>query len=126
MVRLNRIYTRTGDGGTTRLVGAQEVSKDSLRIESYGTVDELNTIIGLVRTFLDQSAAEPEVKARLASWLKLVQNDLFDLGADLATRIEDRWANMPLIGPQDITALEETMDALNEELPPPPATAGRS
>lgn len=118
MVRLNRIYTRTGDGGTTRLVGSQEVSKDSLRIETYGTVDELNTVVGLVRTFADQSQASGPEKERIAAWLKIVQNDLFDLGADLATRIEDRWAGMPLIQQADIDALEQTIDALNEELPP--------
>jgi cob(I)alamin adenosyltransferase len=118
MVRLNRIYTRTGDGGMTRLVGSQEVSKDSLRIETYGTVDELNTIVGLIRTFAHQSTASAEETQRLISWLTLVQNDLFNLGADLATRIEDRWANMPLIEATDVTALEQVMDALNEELPP--------
>lgn len=117
MVRLNRIYTRTGDKGMTRLVGAQEVPKDSLRIEAYGTVDELNTIIGLARTFLEQSPAPDEVKAVLSGWLKPLQHNLFNLGADLATRMEDRWATMPLIDQGDIDALEQVMDHLNEDLP---------
>lgn len=117
MVRLNRIYTRTGDKGTTRLVGAQEVPKDSLRIEAYGTVDELNTVVGLVRTFLDASAAAPEDQERLRTWLRRLQNDLFNLGADMATRLEDRWAGMPLIGQREIDALEAVMDELNAELP---------
>ncbi len=117
MVRLNRIYTRTGDKGTTRLVGAQEVPKDSLRIEAYGTVDELNTIVGLVRTFLEPSSADPAVKEQLRSWLKVLQNDLFNLGSDLATRLPDRWSGMPLIGQAQIDALEVLMDTLNDELP---------
>ena len=117
MVRLNRIYTRTGDKGTTRLVGAQEVPKDSLRIEAYGTVDELNTIVGLVRTFLEPSSADPAVKEQLRSWLKVLQNDLFNLGSDLATRLPDRWPGMPLIGQAQIDALEVLMDTLNDELP---------
>ncbi len=118
MVRLTRIYTRTGDKGETRLVGGQSVPKDSLRIEAYGTVDELNAIIGLVRTSLMTSNAEAALKDRLATWLKELQNNLFNLGSDLATRTEDRWEGQPLIVQEDVTALEALMDDLNEDLPP--------
>lgn len=118
MVRLNRIYTRTGDKGTTRLVGGQEVAKDSLRIEAYGTVDELNAIMGLARTFLEESSAPEPVKNELRQWLKQAQNDLFNLGSDLATRFGDRYEGQPVIRAEDVTALETLMDRLNEELPP--------
>mgnify|MGYP001428259536 CR=1 FL=1 len=118
MVRLNRIYTRTGDKGSTHLVGGQKVPKDSLRIEAYGTVDELNTILGLVRTFLMQSDAEQALKARLSDWLKLTQNNLFNLGSDLATRTEDRWEGMPLTRLEDVQTLEATIDSLNDDLEP--------
>ncbi|MEC8025354.1 MAG: cob(I)yrinic acid a,c-diamide adenosyltransferase [Myxococcota bacterium] len=118
MVRLNRIYTRTGDKGSTHLVGGQKVPKDSLRIEAYGTIDELNTILGLVRTFLMQSDAEQALKTRLSDWLKLTQNNLFNLGSDLATRTEDRWEGMPLTRLEDVETLEATIDSLNDDLEP--------
>lgn len=118
MVRLNRIYTRTGDKGTTRLVGGQEVPKTDVRIEAYGTVDELNAILGLVRTFADRSDADAALKERLIGWLKQVQNDLFDLGSDLATRIEDRWEGQPLVHQDNVDRLEAVIDALNEDLEP--------
>ncbi|MFC6050146.1 ATP:cob(I)alamin adenosyltransferase, partial [Methylobacterium hispanicum] len=76
MVKLNRIYTRTGDKGTTALADGQRRSKADLRVETYGTVDETNACIGLARLH-----AEPRLDAMLAA----IQNDLFDLGADLAT-----------------------------------------
>jgi cob(I)alamin adenosyltransferase len=117
MVRLNRIYTRTGDKGETRLVGGQAVPKDSLRIEAYGTVDELNSVLGLVRTFSPESG-DAEARARLDDWLRRTQNSLFDLGSDLATRLEDRWENQPLIDADDVTELETLMDSLNEDLDP--------
>ena len=113
MVRLTKIYTRTGDGGTTRLVGGQEVSKDDLRIESYGVIDELNAILGVARTHSGE-----EGLATVDAFLLRTQNRLFDLGSDLATRIEDRWEGMPLIGSEDIDALEQHIDSWNEDLEP--------
>src|SRR2546422_10539757 len=106
MARLTKIYTRTGDKGSTGLVGGQRVSKDSPRIWAYGTVDELNSAIGLARTF----RPDKKTDAVLAG----IQNDLFDLGAELATpgqsatRIEQR----------RIDALEKLMDAHNAKLGP--------
>lgn len=120
MVTLSRIYTRTGDGGMTRLVGGQEVGKDSLRIESYGTVDELNAILGLCRMEVDApsdgTTIEAGERARLSEWLFELQQALFDLGSDLATLIEDRWEGQPLVEQGDIDALERFIDDENQHL----------
>ena len=118
MVRLNRIYTRTGDAGQTRLVGGQQVEKDSLRIEAYGTIDELNAILGIVRSNVAAGPAGSEPHERLLAWLALTQNRLFDLGSDLATRLDDRFEGLPVIQAEDATALEVVIDALNEDLEP--------
>jgi len=115
MVRLNRIYTKAGDGGQTRLVGGQKVSKDSLRIESYGTVDELSSCIGLARTALE-SAGAPDGAAELAGMLRRIQNELFNLGSDLATLPEDRHPRQPLIEARHVEALEREIDGWNEHL----------
>ncbi len=117
MVTLSKIYTRTGDRGTTRLVGGQQVPKDSARIEAYGTVDELNAVIGLVRSALNQDGRLPAPdRARLDAWFHTMQQNLFDLGSDLATRVEDRWEGMPLISQADIDALEAFIDRDNAHL----------
>lgn len=117
MVTLSKIYTRTGDGGTTRLVGGQEVAKNSLRIEAYGTVDELNAVIGVVRAELAEAGAIPaEPRATLDAWLHEVQQRLFDLGSDLATLIEDRWEDQPLIEDAHVTAIERFIDVQNAGL----------
>lgn len=120
MVTLSKIYTRTGDGGTTRLVGGQEVAKDDLRIEAYGTVDELNALFGLARVELahptDGTAIADDDRERLDGWLLDVQQDLFDLGSDLATLIEDRWPGQPLIESGDVLALEAFIDRENAGL----------
>jgi len=116
MVRLNRIYTKTGDRGQTRLVGGQKVSKDSLRLECYGTVDELSACLGLVRTALETTDAPPGAE-ELRQIVARVQNELFNLGSDLATLIDDRWEGMPLIEARHVEALEKHIDAWNEDLP---------
>ncbi len=119
MVRLTRIYTRTGDGGQTRLVGGQQVPKDSARIEAYGTVDELNSCVGLVRAALpNNDALSADARAGLASWLHDVQQRLFDLGSDLATRLEDRYDGQPIIHASQVTGLETRIDAWNADLEP--------
>jgi len=115
MVRLNRIYTKAGDGGQTRLVGGQKVAKDSLRLESYGTVDELSACIGLARTALEQTGAPAEAAA-LATVLRRIQNELFNLGSDLATLVEDRHPKQPVIEARHVTALEHEIDGWNEHL----------
>lgn len=117
-MRITRVYTRTGDKGSTRLVGGQEVPKDHVRIEAYGTVDELNSILGIVRVHNRTSGAEPEAVARIDQMLHRIQNDLFNVGSDLATRPEDRWPGMYRVGGEDVTRLEEWIDALNEDVGP--------
>lgn len=113
MVRINRVYTKTGDQGDTALIGGDRVSKASLRIECYGTVDEVNATIGLVRTALEQSAAGP----RLLPVIGRIQNELFNLGSQLATPDPGQRAQMPPIEERHVTALETLMDDLNEDLP---------
>lgn len=116
-VRLDRIYTRTGDDGSTRLVGGQKVRKDSPRLEAYGTVDELNAVLGLARTSL-LAAPAPAGARELAAVVERIQNELFNLGSDLATRPEDVGPAQPLIRDEHVTALEKEIDGWNESLPP--------
>ena len=117
-MRITKVYTRTGDRGMTRLVGGQQVPKDDVRIDAYGTSDELNCIVGLVRMELARSPAAEATRARLDGWLEAIQNDLFNLGSDLATRAEDRWEGMRLVADPDVARLEEEIDAMNEVLDP--------
>jgi cob(I)alamin adenosyltransferase len=116
MVRLNRIYTKTGDGGQTRLVGGQQVPKNSPRIETYGTVDELMACLGLVRTALDSPPVPPGA-AELAVIVVRIQNELFNLGSDLATLPADRHPQQPVIEARHVEALERDLDAMNDPLP---------
>ena len=101
VVRLNRIYTKAGDGGDTRLVGGQRVRKDTLRIEAYGTIDEVSACLGLARTALIAPAAPAGADA-LAAVLVRIQNELFNLGSDLATLPEDRRPQQPVIEPRHV------------------------
>ena len=110
MVRLTRIYTRGGDKGDTSLGDGSRVPKQSLRVEAYGTVDEANAVIGLARLH-----ADPEADAMLAR----IQNDLFDLGADLCTPEDGRRAAGALrIVAAQIVRLEQEIDAMNARLGP--------
>ena len=84
-MRISKVYTRTGDGGKTRLAGGQEVWKDSVRVEAYGTVDELNSMLGLARASNVQTGTNAETWQRIGNILKWTQNKLFDLGGILAT-----------------------------------------
>jgi cob(I)alamin adenosyltransferase len=117
-MRITKVYTRGGDKGMTSLVGGDRVRKDHVRIESYGTVDELNAVIGLARTFNGRSTADAAVVARLDEMLRAVQNDLFNVGADLATPAESRWEGMHRVGGEEVTRLEGWIDELNGDLPP--------
>jgi cob(I)alamin adenosyltransferase len=125
--KLTRIYTRTGDDGTTGLVGGQRVKKNALRIEAYGTIDELSSVIGLARTALaDVRRTRPvqdlaravRVAAALDAWLAWTQDVLFNLGTDLATLPKNRWEGMPLVSTSDTLALERAIDAAQTELEP--------
>ncbi len=113
MVVLNRIYTRTGDGGTTALASGERRPKHDLRIEAYGTVDETNACIGLVR---QHTGGDPELDAMLSR----IQNDLFDLGADLATpETGEPLAYEPLrVVQAQVDRLERELDALNAGIEP--------
>ena len=113
MVRINHVYTRTGDKGKTGLVGGARVAKDHARIEAYGTVDELNATVGMVRAALARSKAKKALDGILAR----VQNELFDLGAELATPDAERRKRGPAIAEHHVTRLEEEIDRLNEDLP---------
>ena len=114
MVVLNKIYTRTGDKGTTALGSGTRVPKHHLRIASYGTVDEANSVIGVARINLDKS--QSEVDAMLAR----IQNDMFDLGADLCTPVTGEPLDYePLrISDKQVERLEREIDRLNGELEP--------
>jgi cob(I)alamin adenosyltransferase len=111
MPRITKVYTRTGDDGTTGLGAGGRVGKDSPRIEAYGTVDELNSAIGL--------ALAMGVNDAIASALASIQNDLFHLGSDLCVPEEEKASRpVPRIEERHVTSLEELMDRLSEELAP--------
>jgi cob(I)alamin adenosyltransferase len=118
MPKLTRIYTRTGDDGTTGLVGGQRVKKNALRIETYGTVDECSSAIGIARSGLRPLLETRARAARLDGWLAWVQDSLFNLGSDLATLPKDRWEGMPLIADDDVVALERAIDEAQRDLAP--------
>ena len=118
---INRVYTRTGDAGLTRLVGGQQVPKHDARIEAYGTVDELNAFVGVARQTLVEAfpTAPPERKealATLGATLMRVQHELFNLGSILATLPEDVHPKQPRVTAAEIARLEEEMDACQTEL----------
>ena len=117
-MRITKVYTRTGDQGMTRLVGGQQVPKDDVRIHAYGTTDELNAIVGLVRMELGRGAWQGADRDAFDAQLQQIQNDLFNLGSDLATRSEDRWEGMRLLNSGDVERLEHEIDAMNESIPP--------
>jgi cob(I)alamin adenosyltransferase len=112
MVALNRIYTRAGDGGRTALIGGETRPKHDLRVEAYGTVDETNAAIGVARL---HTAGDDALDAMLAR----IQNDLFDLGADLATPQVARKGREDLrVVETQVERLEAEIDAMNEALEP--------
>ena len=111
MVVLNRIYTKTGDDGTTALGSGERRPKYDLRIEAYGTVDETNAAIGVVRIYTHDL---PEFDAMLGR----IQNDLFDLGADLAVPERDGKAERLRVVASQVERLERDIDALNDKLAP--------
>ena len=115
-MRISKVYTKTGDGGSTGLVGGERVKKNHVRIEAYGSVDEMNSSLGIARCFL-REGEDPE-KERLDGMLHQIQNDLFNLGADLATPPAKRWAGMVRTSDEDIARLETWIDELNDALPP--------
>ncbi|NUQ73479.1 MAG: cob(I)yrinic acid a,c-diamide adenosyltransferase [Polyangiaceae bacterium] len=115
-VVINRVYTRQGDGGLTRLVGGQRVSKDDPRIEAYGTVDELNALVGVARETLRETGGEG--LRELWAILVRVQHELFNLGSILATLPEDVHPKQPRVTQVEIDRLEAEMDRCQGELSP--------
>lgn len=111
-IALNRIYTRRGDYGETSLAGGQRLPKDALRIECYGTVDELNAFMGLACISAHDSLPQ------LAKILLRVQHELFNLGSILATRTEDIHPKQARITVADVEQLEKEIDRMNEQLVP--------
>jgi cob(I)alamin adenosyltransferase len=116
MVVLSKIYTKTGDKGTTALGTGKRVSKTDARIAAYGTVDETNAAIGLARQYLSAS----DIDARVGAMLLRIQNDLFDLGADLCVpETGEKLEFAPLrITPEQVARLEAEIDELNSEMKP--------
>lgn len=114
---LSKIYTRGGDRGQTSLVGGQRVPKDDLRIEAFGTVDELNSFVGLARTSAEEAAGRHEEMRGFAATLRRVQHELFNLGSILATLPADVHPRQPRVTKTDVDRLEREIDLLNERLP---------
>lgn len=113
MVTLNKIYTRTGDDGSTGLVGGARIEKDAVKVEAYGDIDELNSHLGMCK----ELASGPAGKL-IVDMLITIQNELFDIGAELATPSDSHWQGMLKAGPEHIKKLEQCIDELNEPLPP--------
>lgn len=116
-IRITRVYTRSGDKGDTGLVGGKRVPKDALRIEAYGTIDELNSIVGLARTF-NSDAPASAARNKLEDILKRLQNELFDIGSELATPPESFYEGMFRVGADEVKALERVMDECQKDLAP--------
>jgi cob(I)alamin adenosyltransferase len=117
-LRITRVYTRTGDAGQTRLAGGQQVWKDDLRVEAYGTVDELNAAIGVARAFHAGKRRRGSAGAQLDKELRWIQNKLFDLGGILATAPGQVFPNMPRIDKPDVARLERAIDRCQADLAP--------
>ncbi|MBH0181997.1 MAG: ATP:cob(I)alamin adenosyltransferase [Nitrospira sp.] len=96
-MRITKVYTRTGDAGKTRLAGGQQVWKDSLRVEAYGTIDELNAVVGVVRVMNADVQSGNLAASQLEEELRWAQNKLFDVGSILATAPGQTFKNMPQI-----------------------------
>jgi cob(I)alamin adenosyltransferase len=116
-IRINKVYTRSGDAGQTALIGGERVAKDHPRIEAYGTLDELNSLVGMVRSLLPEQAAWPESeRAIMIDELKRIQNRLFDAGSLLAAPDPSTWAGRPTFDASDDKVLESSMDRMQENL----------
>jgi cob(I)alamin adenosyltransferase len=117
-IRITRVYTRTGDGGETALVGGRRVAKDAPRIEAYGTIDELNAVIGLARVFNAENLKKGKDHRWLDEVFRGIQNQLFDLGSELATPEDAAYEGMHRMGEAEVTALEKLMDRCQKDLKP--------
>jgi len=118
MVRITKVYTRAGDGGETHLVGGKRVAKDSTRVEAYGAIDELNSTVGLARVFNEECRDAGEAHQFLDEVLCRLQDELFDLGSELATPPEFFQDGMYRVGEAEIERLEKLIDQCQEDLEP--------
>jgi cob(I)alamin adenosyltransferase len=121
-ISITRVYTRLGDRGETGLVGGKRVPKDSPRIVAYGTVDELNAVVGLVRVFNAEGMKRRGPRKKKHEWLestlRKIQNQLFDVGSELATPADAEYQGMFKIGEGEVTELEQIMDRCQKDLAP--------
>ena len=118
MVKLTRIYTKGGDKGETSLGRGERVAKHDLRVEAYGTVDEANSVIGLARAAVERTLKNDAHRAHVDEMLTRIQNDLFDLGADLCTIEAKQGSEALRIAASQTERLEHEIDAMNAELSP--------
>jgi cob(I)alamin adenosyltransferase len=117
-IRITRVYTRRGDKGETDLVGGQRAAKDGRRIEAYGAVDELNAALGVARAVNAAEARRGKAGRELDTILRRLQNELFDLGGELATPAATFQAGMFRVGAAEVTALETLLDRCQQDLQP--------
>lgn len=117
-IRITRVYTRRGDHGETDLVGGERVPKDSLRLDAYGTVDELNAAVGVARAFNEAEVGRAAACLELDAILRKLQNELFDLGSELATPPAAFQAGMFRVGPELVAGLETLVDRCQQDLEP--------
>ena len=118
MIRITRVYTRAGDRGETALVAGKRVTKDSPRIEAYGTVDELNSIVGVTRVFNAENLDAGDAHQFLDQVLCQLQDELFDLGGELATPAEAFQDGMYRVGSEQVRRLEKWIDECQQDLEP--------
>jgi len=117
-IRITKVYTRTGDKGETALVGGKRVPKDAPRIDAYGTIDELNSVVGLARAFNEEQLDKAGAHRFLDGILRRIQDELFDLGSELATPEEFSYEGMYRVGEPQVRAIEEIIDECQKELAP--------
>jgi cob(I)alamin adenosyltransferase len=117
-IRITKVYTRTGDKGETALVGGKRVPKDSPRIDAYGTIDELNSIVGLARVFNEEKLNAGDAHRFLDLTLRQIQDELFDLGSELATPDDFSYDGMYRVSEREVKKLEELIDECQKELGP--------
>jgi cob(I)alamin adenosyltransferase len=117
MVRINKVYTKTGDKGETSLAGGHRISKDHPRVNAYGTIDELNSLVGIVRCFNLQKTASKR-RDKFETILQTIQQRLFDIGSILATDPKADRKHLPSLTEPNVTWLEQVIDAMNDELSP--------
>lgn len=117
-IRITRVYTRTGDDGMTALVGGKRVPKDAARIEAYGTIDELNAVVGLARAWNEEGRGKRELHLKLDAMLQEIQQELFDLGSELATPEDFTYDGMHRMGEDEVTRIERVIDECQKELEP--------